>query len=144
LSYSVDVNILLYASDQQNPFHPAAIKFLESRPKDPELFCLAWSTLMAYLRISTHPSIFAHPLSPDEALDNIEKLLSLPGVRIITEQEGFLLMYKKITALFTVRGNLVPDAHLAVLFLQHDIRVFYTADMDFRKFEFLQIRNPLK
>jgi toxin-antitoxin system PIN domain toxin len=144
LSYSIDVNILLYASDQQNPHHLSAIKFLESRSKDPELFCIAWSTLMAYLRISTHPGIFAHPLSPDEALGNIEKLLTLPRVRLITEQEGFLTIYKKVTTPVTVRGNLVPDAHLAVLFLQHDIRIFYTTDMDFRKFEFLQIRNPLK
>lgn len=144
MSYSVDVNILLYASDQQNSFYPAAIKFLENRTKDPELFCLAWGTLMAYLRISTHPGIFANPLSPDEALDNIEKLLSSPRTRVITEQEGFLAIYKKVTASFTIRGNLVPDAHLAVLLLQHDVRTLYTADLDFRKFEFLQIKNPLK
>jgi uncharacterized protein len=140
----VDVNVLLYASDQNNPHYLPALKFLESRSEDPELFCLAWSTLMSYLRITTHPGIFASPLSPDEALGNIENLLSLPRVRVITEQEGFLALYKKVTASFIVRGNLVPDAHLAVLFLQHDIRILYTADADFRKFDFLQTRNPFK
>ena len=143
MSYSVDVNILLYASDQQNPHYLPAIKFLESRGKDPELFCVAWSTLMAYLRISTHPSIFAHPLSPDEALGNIEKLLLLPRVRIVTEQEGFLTIYKNVTSRLPVRGNLVPDAHLAALLLQHGVQTLYTSDMDFRKFVFLKIRNPL-
>jgi len=98
---------------------------------------------MAYLRMATHPSIFAHPLTPAEALDNIEKLLSLPRVRLITEQEGFLGLYQEITGRFPVRGNLVPDAHLAALFLQHDVRIIYTADMDFKKFDFLQVRNPL-
>jgi toxin-antitoxin system PIN domain toxin len=134
---------LLYASDESNPLYLKASRFLESRPKDPELFCLTWSTLMAYLRMATHPSIFAHPLTPAEALDNIEKLLSLPRVRLITEQEGFLGLYQEITGRFPVRGNLVPDAHLAALFLQHDVRIIYTADMDFKKFGFLQVRNPL-
>jgi uncharacterized protein len=71
VSYSVDANVLLYASDQSSPKHAAARRFLESRASDPELFCLAWPTLMAYLRIATHPRIFAQPLSPTEALDNI-------------------------------------------------------------------------
>jgi toxin-antitoxin system PIN domain toxin len=143
LSYSLDVNLLLYASDQGNPHYLPAVKFLESRAKDLELFCMAWSSLMAYLRISTHPSIFAHPLSPDEALSNIEKLLSLPRIRVVTEQPGFIAIYKKVTMQFPVRGNLVPDAHLAALFLQHDIRTLYTSDMDFKKFDFLHVRNPL-
>jgi uncharacterized protein len=143
LSYSVDVNILLYASDKGNLHHNRAINFLEDRAKDPDLFCIAWLTLMAYLRMATHPSIFDHPLSPEEALRNIERLLSLPGVRIITEQEGFLSIYQKLNSRFPIRGNLVPDAHLAALLLQHGVRTIYTSDMDFRKFDFLQVHNPL-
>jgi toxin-antitoxin system PIN domain toxin len=98
---------------------------------------------MAYLRISTHPSIFAHPLTPEDVLGNIERLLSLPRVRIITEQEGFLAIYQKLNTQFPIRGNLVPDAHLAALLLQHGVRTIYTSDMDFRKFDFLRVRNPL-
>lgn len=143
MSYSVDVNILLYASDKGNPLYHPAIKFLENRANDPELFCITWSTLMAYLRISTHPSIFAHPLTPEDVLGNIERLLSLPRVRIITEQEGFLAIYQKLNTRLPIRGNLVTDAHLAALLLQHGVRTIYTSDMDFRKFDFLQVRNPL-
>ena len=56
MSYSVDVNVLLYASDQANHRHDQAIQFLLSRASDPELFCILWSTLTAYIRISTHPN----------------------------------------------------------------------------------------
>jgi len=136
------VNILLYASDQASPLHAAAIRFLESRAQDPDLFCVAWPTLMAYLRISTHPGIFSQPLSPEVALGNIEVLLLLPRVRILTEVEGFLKTYREVTGRFPVRGNLVPDAHLATLLRQHDVRTIYTTDTDFRKFDFLQVRNP--
>ena len=144
MSYSVDVNVLLYASDQASPLNAQAIRFLESRTKDPELFCVAWSTLMGYLRISTHPGIFSSPLSPAEALGNLEALLNLPRVKILTEMEGFLEIYREVTGRFPVRGNLVPDAHLAALLRQHDVRMIYSTDMDFKKFDFLKVRNPFE
>ena len=144
MSYSVDVNVLLYASDTSSSKHPEAIRFVKQRASDPDLFCLAWPTLMAFLRISTHPRIFARPLSPDDALGNIESLLSLPRVRLLSEGEGFLEIYREVTARFAVRGNLVPDAHLAALLLQHGVRRLYTIDRDFRKFDFLEVTDPFE
>jgi len=137
MSYSVDVNILLYASDTSSPKHAEAIRFLKQRASDPDLFCIAWPTLIAFLRIATHPRIFAQPLSPDDALGNVESLLSLPRLRTLSEGEGFLEIYREVTARFPVRGNLVPDAHVAALLLQHGVRRLYTVDRDFRKFDFL-------
>ena len=142
MSYSVDVNVLLYASDQAGPRYGEAIQFLLNRASDPELFCICWTTLMSYIRISTHPSIFSHPLSPEEALENIESLLKQPRVRVLSEDDGFLAIYRKVSGNFPVRGNLVPDAHIAALLLQHGVRKIYTADSDFKKFEFLEVRNP--
>jgi hypothetical protein len=142
MSYSVDVNVLLYASDQSSPNHAAAFGFLSERGSDPDIFCICWSTVMAYIRISTHPSIFSHPLSPEEALLNIESLLSLNRVRVLSEEKGFLQIYRQVTENFAVRGNLVPDAHLAALLLQHGVKTIYTADADFKKFSFLKVVNP--
>jgi predicted nucleic acid-binding protein len=59
MSYSIDANILLYASNKASPFHVRANEFLASREDDSDLLCLTWPTLMAYLRISTHPNIFS-------------------------------------------------------------------------------------
>jgi predicted nucleic acid-binding protein len=41
-----------------------------------------------------------------------------------------------------VRGNLVPDAHLAALLRQHGVRRLYTADTDFHRFPFLEVSDP--
>jgi len=143
VSYSVDANILLYASDRSSPHHGAASAFLGSRAEDPDLFCVCWTTLIAYLRIATHSRIFAHPLSPEEAMANVEALIELPRTRLLSEEEGFLDVYRSITGHAAVRGNLVPDAHLAGLLRQHGVGTLYTADADFRRFDFLQIRNPI-
>ena len=134
--------MLLYASDRSSDRHERARRFIEACAAGPEILCLTWPTLMAYLRIATHPRIFVAPLSPDEALGNVAALVGLPHVRVVSEQEGFLDAYKRIAGHLPVRGNLVPDAHVAAILLQHGVRTLYTNDRDFRKFESLDARDP--
>lgn len=142
MSYSLDVNVLLYASDRASERHRAAREFLESCADSPEVLCLTWPTLMAYLRIATHPGIFASPLAPEEALGNIGTLLDLPHVRVLSERDGFMAAYSHVTAHTSVRGNLVPDAHVAAILFQNGVRTLYSNDRDFRKFESLEVRDP--
>lgn len=142
MSYSLDVNVLLYASDRSSDRHEAARRFLESCAARPEVLCLTWPTLMAYLRIATHPSIFASPLTPEEALNNIGALLALPHVRVVSEDDGFMDAYRHVTGATTVRGNLVPDAHVAAILFQNGVRTLFSNDRDFRKFETLELKDP--
>jgi uncharacterized protein len=143
MSFSLDVNILLYASDSGSPHFQRAKSFVDSCITGKEVFSLGWPTIMSYLRIATHPAVFAHPLSPGEAMANIETLLSLPHVRFLSEEEGFWDIYRATTSEIPTRGNLVPDAHLAALLRQHGVKTLYTHDRDFRKFPFLDVRDPL-
>jgi toxin-antitoxin system PIN domain toxin len=143
MSYSLDANVLLFASDRSSDRHAAAREFLESCAASPEVLCLTWPTLMAYLRIATHPSIFSAPLTPEEALANIRALLALPQARVVSEQDGFMDAYLHVTADTVVRGNLVPDAHIASILFQNGVRTLYSNDRDFRKFEALDVRHPL-
>ena len=106
------------------------------------MLCVTWPTLMAYLRIATHPRIFAAPLAPEEALANVNALLALPHARAVSEQDGFMDAYLHVTAGTTVRGNLVPDAHVAAILFQNGVRTLYSNDRDFRKFESLDVRDP--
>jgi hypothetical protein len=143
MSYSVDVNLLLYASDRSSSHHGSANRFLADCVVRPELFCLAWPTAMAYLRLATHPAIFSDPLTPAEAEANLDNLIRLPRVKLIAEGEGFWRAYREVTADLPVRGNLVPDAHLAALLLEHGVETLYTRDRDFLKFKRLRVRDPL-
>ncbi len=142
MSYSLDANVLLFASDRTSDRHGAAREFLESCAASPEVLCVTWPTVMAYLRIATHPSIFAAPLTPEQALANVNALLALPQTRVVSEQEGFLEAYLHVTASTTVRGNLVPDAHVTAILFQNGVRTLYSNDRDFRKFETLDVRDP--
>lgn len=143
MSYSVDVNVLLYATDRSSPYYRRAREFVVGRASDPDIFCIAWMTVMSFLRVSTHSRIFDTPLTPSEALQNVEALLALPRCRTINEGKRFLDVYREVTGDAPVRGNLVPDAHLAAVLRENDVRTLYTADGDFRRFPFLDVRNPV-
>ena len=143
MSYAIDVNILLYASDSASSHCEKARRFLDGCASGSEVCCLAWPTVMGYLRIATHPSVFSEPLSPEEAMRNVQSLIELSHVRLLGEEEGFWDVYSRVGQGLAVRGNQVPDAHLAAILLHHDVRTLYTNDADFRRFDFLEIRNPL-
>ncbi len=143
MSFAIDVNILLYASDESSAQHRRAADFMQSCAADGQVFCFAWLTVMSYLRMATHPRIFARPLSHADAMHNVETLMALPHCRVIGEQEGFWASYRVVTGDVSTRGNLVPDAHLAAVLRQSGVATLYTHDRDFRKFAFLDVRDPL-
>ncbi len=144
MSFALDVNILLYASDTRSHYHKRAKLFIETCITQRELFYLGWPTVMSYLRIATHPAVFDRPLSPGEAMTNVEALLTLPHARFLSEGEGFWDTYRTMTSEVPTRGNLVPDAHLAALLRHHGVKTLYTHDRDFRKFPFLDVRDPFE
>ena len=144
MSAAIDVNLLLYASDTSSEFSQHAQEFLAERAANSELIYVSWGTIMAYLRIATHPSIFGYPLSLAEASANVNALLDLPQVRPLREEEGFWELFQEITQIVAARGNLIPDVHLATILRQHGVNVLYTNDSDFRKFPFLDVRNPFE
>jgi len=75
---------------------------------------------------------------------NVAGLIRLPHVRLLSEEEGFWEVYRTATRGIVVRGNLVRDAHLAALLLQHEVPTLYTNDADFRRFAFLDVKNPFE
>lgn len=141
MSATVDANILVYASNQADPLHEQAGGLIRRLAAGPEIVYLFWPTLLGYLRIVTHPAILGRPLGPREAMRNVEALLDRPHVRSPGEADGFWPLFRA-TAGDRVRGNDVPDAHVAALMKQHGVRLIYTRDRDFRRFEGIDARDP--
>lgn len=144
MTVTVDANVLLYASDQHSPRHVVSRELLASLAAGPALVYLFWPVAMAYLRISTHPRIFERPLDPALARANLDALLDRPHVRCPGEGDGFWTMFRDTVAGDTIRGNLVPDAHIAALMRQHGVGTIWTADRDFRRFADIDARDPYR
>lgn len=144
MSATIDANLLLYASDSTSPHHRAAQTHLQKLAIGPDLLYVFWPVIMAYLRIATHPSIFSSPLDPATAQANIDRLITRKHVRSPGEQPGFWSIYEDTTDGDVIRGNLVPDAQIAALMKQHEVRTIWTAGRDFRRFTGITPRNPLE
>jgi hypothetical protein len=141
VSATVDANVLVYASNTADPIHRPAVDLVRRLAEGPELVYLFWPTLMGYLRIVTHPAILPRPLAPIEAMRNVEALLDRPNVRTASESESFWPAFRRAAG-DRPRGNDVPDAHLAALMRQHGVRLIYTRDRDFRRFDGIEARDP--
>jgi toxin-antitoxin system PIN domain toxin len=141
LSATLDTNILVYASNEDDPAHRQAKQLIERLAAGPDLLYLFWPTLLGYVRLVTHPGILAPPLGPVAAVENVSALLRLRHVRTPGEADGFWDLYRA-TAGDQLRGNDVRDGHIATLMRQHGVRVIYTRDRGFRRFDGIQAEDP--
>lgn len=142
MSATIDANVLLYASDTSSPHHDPARAFLRRITTGPDLTYLFWPVIMSYLRIATHSAIFERPLDPKAATQNVANLLLFPHIQTESEGERFWDLWQTSTAEMSVRGNLVPDAHLVALMREHGVRTIYTRDRDFRRFDGIRVADP--
>jgi toxin-antitoxin system PIN domain toxin len=141
MSATVDANVLVYASNEADPVHPAARALVEQLAAGPELVYLFWPALIGYIRIVTHPAILPRPLPPSDAIANVTALLTRKHVRAPGEAEGFWDIFKA-GPVKRLRGNAVPDGHLAGLMRQNGVTTIYTRDRDFRRFEGIRVEDP--
>jgi toxin-antitoxin system PIN domain toxin len=141
VSATVDANVLVYASNEADPVHATARALVERLAAGPELVYLFWPALMGYLRIVTHPAILPRPLPPADAVANVTALLGLRHVRAPGEADGFWDVFRSRSNP-GLRGNAVPDGHLAALMRQNGVTTIYTRDRGFRRFDGIRVEDP--
>lgn len=144
MSVTLDANVLLYASDAESPFNARAVALIDEIARGPQIVYVFWPTVMAYLRIATHPGIFARPLPLAEARSNVEQLLALPNIQVVGEQEGFWRRLSEVLGEASPTGNLISDAHIVALMLQNGVRSIWTHDRDYRRFRGIEVSDPFE
>lgn len=138
----VDANLLLYAVDSTSRWHLPAAAWLSETLNGPGRVGLPWQTLGAFARISTHPRAAARPLTPAEAARYLESWLARPTVWVPPATERTTSILCRLLEEAGASGNLVADAQLASLALEHGLTV-YSADSDFARFTQVRWVNPL-
>ena len=142
MSFSVDVNILIYAINRDAPHHRRARIFIESLASKPDTWAFPWPIAHSFIRITTHPSILPHPLSARQAVDAIEQFVQLPSVSMVNEISGFWERYKRDITSLHLKGNMIPDALLVNILKAHGITTLYSRDRDFLKFKGIKAIDP--
>lgn len=139
----VDANILLYAEDQMSPHHEKARTWWDAQLSGDKPVCLCWTVLNAFVRIGTNPRVFEHPLSLDQALARVQSWMDQPCTRLVNPTEHHWTVFQKMLLKGQAVANLVTDAHLAALAVEHGCELMST-DADFSRFPGVKWRNPLK
>lgn len=137
----VDANILLYAEDSLHPRHDQAREWWDDQLSGPGIVCLCWTVLSAFIRIGTNPRVFERPLSVEEAVDRVQSWLDQPCTRVVRSTERHWVIFKQLLEDGQAVANLVSDAHLAALAIEHGC-VLASTDSDFARFATLKWRNP--
>ena len=138
----VDANLLLYASLEDFPQHPIARDWLLEQLNGPHRIGLPWPNILAFLRITTNPRLFEHPLDTRDAWAQVQSWLDHPRVWIPIPGPRHGEILRKLLISSRAAGNLIPDAHLAALALEHGLTL-YSTDHDFAAFPELHWKNPL-
>jgi toxin-antitoxin system PIN domain toxin len=138
----VDTNILLYAEDALHPRHQQARAWWDSQLSGAGVVCLCWMVMSAFIRIGTNPRVFEHPLSLEQAVARVQSWLDQPCTRVVRPTERHWHVFKQVLTDGQAVANLVTDAHLAALAIEHGCELAST-DSDFARFSKLKWRNPL-
>lgn len=141
----VDTNILVYAADRTSPFHAACSDWLHARRASPDAWYTTWPIVYEFLRVSTHPRVLRRPWTASNAWKFVAALLSAPGLDVLVQTQRHADI---AAALFAecpdLAGNVLHDAHTAVLMREHGISRICTRDTDFHRFPFVEVIDPLR
>ena len=142
--FLVDTNILVYAANTASPWHAKALDWVGRQRIRPDAWYTTWPILYEFMRVTTHPRVLQKPWSAQRAWAYVSALLRSPGLDVLVPtQRHSDVAEQVITELPWLAGNVVHDAHTAVPMREHGIRRVCTKDMDFHRFPFVEVIDPL-
>jgi uncharacterized protein len=139
----IDTNILLYAANQDSEFHEPCRRQLETCLRQASPWYLSWGICYEFLRVCTHHRVLSKPWSITASWQFLEALLASPSAGLLLPSARHAaVLAEVIVELPHLRGNILHDAHTAVLMREHGIERLYSRDMDFHRFPFIKVIDP--
>jgi toxin-antitoxin system PIN domain toxin len=137
-----DLNLLVFAYNEDAPFHSAAKAWWQTLLTDEQPVALPWAVVLGFIRLVTHPAVFSAPLSPAAALERVRTWFDRPHVQLLDPGPRHLDILAGLFRATGVAGNLTTDTHLAALAIEHQCDL-HSNDADFARFPGLRWHNPL-
>jgi toxin-antitoxin system PIN domain toxin len=139
---AIDTNILIYAEVESSERHAPARQILTELAEGTLPWAIPWPCIYEFLRLVTHPRIFHPPVPLDIVLEDLGQLLLSPSLVLLTETGRHFPVLNETIRQSGAAGNLIHDAHIAALCLEHGVSEFITGDRDFSRFAGLKLVNP--
>ncbi len=141
---AIDTNIIVYALDEGSPQHATASQLLKNLAEGSAPWAVPWPCLYEFLRVATHPAISPMRITMKQAWERIQSILASPPLMLLHETERHKEILESLIQGADLSGNLIFDAHIAALLMEHGVHEIITADHDFRRFPQLTVTNPFQ
>lgn len=141
---AIDTNILVYAEITSSQHHRQARQLLTQLAEGAAPWALPWPCIYEFLRVITHPRVFHPPVPLEIAIADLKAITDSPTVLLLSETDRHVKLMTSLTKEAAVTGNLIHDAHIAALCLEHGVTELFSADRDFLRFKSLKIVNPFQ
>jgi toxin-antitoxin system PIN domain toxin len=136
-----DVHIYLYARRRESAHHERYKSWLEERLGGPEPFGVSEAVLASFIRIVTNHRVYLEPTPPEAALDFCQVVLEAPAAVPIRPGQRHWPIFKDLCRAVRARANIVPDAYLAAVAIEHGATLI-TLDQGFARFPGLRVSSP--
>lgn len=104
------------------------------------MFGLSEAVLSSFLRIVTHPKIFATPAPLEAALRFANDLREQPNCSLLSPGSRHWGIFSRLCRHINAKGNDIPDTYLAALAIETGSELI-TADRGFARFPELKWRH---
>ncbi|MCY4103158.1 MAG: type II toxin-antitoxin system VapC family toxin [bacterium] len=137
-----DLNLLVYAHSTGAPLHTPARRWWEELVNGTERVGVPWVVAAGFVRLLTHPGVLSDPAGPEQAVDLMAEWFRAPSVSPLNPGARHLAIFRSMLGAAGAGGDLVTDAHIAALAVEHQAEV-HSNDSDFARFPGLRWRNPI-
>ncbi len=141
---AIDTNVLIYAEITSSQHHRQARQVLTQLAEGAVPWALPWPCIYEFLRVVTHPRVFHPPVPLEIALTDLKAITESPSILLLSETDRHSELMTSIVKESGVTGNLIHDAHIAALCVEHGVTELISADRDFLRFKSLKIVNPFQ
>lgn len=137
----VDANILLYAVNVDAERHADSRRWLDDSLSGAATVGFSWLAMVAFVRLSTKLGLFPTPLTAAAAFGRLEAWTAQPTAVIVEPTGRHMGLVRSLLEPLGTGANLVNDAHLAALAIEHRGDVV-SYDHDFSRFAGVRWRTP--
>ena len=137
-----DTNVLVYAEISSSQHHKRARQLLVHLAEGAAAWAIPWPCIYEFLRVVTHPRVYHPPVPRDIALQDLRNVLASPSVLLLSETPRHHEVMEEVVQQSGVTGNLIHDAHIVALCLEHGVSELHTGDRDFARFAGIKFTDP--
>jgi hypothetical protein len=141
---AVDTNVLVFAEVRTSARHRAALSLLKALADGPAPWAIPWPCIYEFLRVVTHPRVYHPPVPAEAALEDLRRVLASPTVVLLHETDRHAEIMARLVRESGATGNMIHDAHIAALCMEHGVSELLTGDRDFARFPSLPVRDPFR